>query len=164
MRVVGGTGFFNSATPPPSVKPLVLPLPPTAGEKKNLTILTSKIPISNPPNDVFSSNSASTAIEDEWNLVQSCEGVTPVSPSPSSPVSTKNSSTYIPFRVQKGEMSPTQKQLELTDKDFPPLGPSKSDQKAGSGCWGDRKFPKNENEMTAEFVHILLLVINARNL
>jgi len=58
-------------------------------------------------------------------------------------------------------MSPTQKQLELTDKDFPPLGPSKSEQKSGSGCWGDRKLPKNDTEMTAECVHILLLVINA---
>jgi hypothetical protein len=62
----------------------------------------------------------------------------------------------LPSQLKTSEISPTQKKPELTDKDFPPLGPLKGEQKTGSGYWEDRKTAKNENEVNVESVHLFL--------
>jgi hypothetical protein len=126
-------------------------------ERKNLTIHTVKLAVSDQPNDVFSSNSASAPIEEEWNVVQSSEWVASLSPSPSSNPS-KSSSTCPPSRLKESEMSPTQNKPELSDKDFPPLGLLKGEHKIGSGYWDDKKTSKNESEaiVAMEFVHFIL--------
>jgi hypothetical protein len=67
----------------------------------------------------------------------------------------KNSSGAIPSLLKKSEMSPTQKKPELTDKDFPPLGLLKGEQKAGCGYCGDRQTTKNESEAIDELVHFI---------
>jgi hypothetical protein len=141
IRMVGSTGFTNDTLSPSSVKSLVLPLLSTSmAEKKKLTIQTSGI--SDPPNDVFSSNSAS-AVDDKRNMLQTSEWIAPLSPS----LSLKNSSGTLL----------TQKKPELTDKDFPPLGPVKGEQKAGGGYWGDRKTNINDREAADGFVDMFLV-------
>lgn len=156
---MGNTGSLNVASSPSSVKALVLPLPPV-GEKKHLTIHTSKLPVSNPPNDVFSSNSASVAVEEGWNMVQSPDWVAPLSPSPSSPLSSKTTSAPLLPHLKKTETSPTQQKPELTDKDFPPLGPTKGEQKLGSGYWEDKRTTQIENEANVESVHLSIIINN----
>ena len=141
LQIVGGPSFTDGAvSPSPS---LVFPLPSVA-EKKKLTIQTYSN--NNQANDVFSSNAASSPVYNKWNIVQASEGVTPLSPSPSS-----NIPSVLPSHQQKSQISPIQKKLELSDKDFPPLGPVKAEHKTGSGSWGDRKQPKNDSEDVNRF-------------
>lgn len=138
-HVIGnGVGFPHRSTAPSS--PANSPLTLQTGERKNLTISTSrpKLTLKAPvDDDVFSSNSSGATI---------ASGGRPIAPrmftpgvSPSSPLSMRSSARLFYSRSETDAMSPTQRKPELNDKDFPPLASVRR-------TWGDRMEEESDNE------------------
>lgn len=105
---------------------------------------------SNLVDDVFSSNSASIMIGHERQTMQTPAVV--ALPSSNHPALVSGTS---PSQAHKGVPSPTRKKPELTEQDFPPLGPAKGQRKAESGsCWSDRMMAKDQSEATDGFASV----------
>lgn len=110
-------------------------LPQATRERVNLTIQTSRV--LDASDDVFSSNTAFSATNSGWSAIPSpVRGAPPVSPSPSA------------SRARIFDTPLVQKKPELTDKDFPPLGPMKGERKLSGGYW----VTKNETDNVDECV------------
>ena len=104
------------------------------------------------PEDVFSSNAASSVVDDG-------ELEDKRSPTKSNKVIfDPNSPSPLSVRYPLRSRSPN-----LTEHDFPPLGPMIGGHKMGGGCWGDQKQTKS-SDGHEEYVLIFLLSVQILNL
>lgn len=115
--------------------------------------------------DLFSSNSASIATGQERKTAQAPAGiVAPFSPNHIG-IAQKSVPETLLSQSHKGVTTLTREKPELTEKDFPPLGPVRGQRKAEtSSCWGDGMTAGDGGESNDGFVLVCystnLLVTN----
>ena len=132
-QTLGHTGFERSPSSR-SIKDIIFP-------ESQQSVLSSDqsetgdVVDRKPEDDVFSSNAASSVVDDGQQEDKN-------SPTKSNKVIfDPNSPSPLSVRYPLRSRSPN-----LTEHDFPPLGPMIGGHKMGGGCWGDQKQTKSGDE------------------